>query len=196
MKLPTSDTLKALHKKYAPSERAFELIFTHSVIVKEIAEDIVKKKNLKVNSDLLAVGALIHDIGTYKLINTEGKFDTNEYIMHGILGYEILKDEGYSEVICRFTTNHTGVGITKEEIIKNNLPLPPKDYLAESLEEKLIMYSDKFHSKVPQFNSVASLLEYIKVYGEEKIKKVNELITKFGIPDIEIYAKKYNHPII
>lgn len=31
--------------------------------------------------------------------------------------------------------------------MSQNLPVPPADYLAETAEERLVMYADKFHSK-------------------------------------------------
>ncbi len=31
--------------------------------------------------------------------------------------------------------------------MRQNLPVPPADYLAETPEERLVMYADKFHSK-------------------------------------------------
>lgn len=42
---------------------------------------------------------------------------------------------------------HTGAGLTEKEIIEQNLPLPHRDFLPETLEEKLICYADKFYSK-------------------------------------------------
>lgn len=42
---------------------------------------------------------------------------------------------------------HTGVGLTKEDVLVQGLPLPPADYVAITPEERLVMYADKFHSK-------------------------------------------------
>ncbi len=140
-------------------------------------------------------GALLHDVGTYSLMNTKGEFDESNYIQHGMEGYDLLKKEGFDEIICRFAERHTGVGISKGEIIKENINLPPNNYFAESMEEKLVMYADKFHSKDPQFNSFDTYREHIRRFGEEKVKKFESFRELFGIPDLEPLAEKYNHPI-
>ena len=46
-----------------------------------------------------------------------------------------------------FAKRHTGAGLTKKEIIEQELPLPQQDFLPETTEEKLICYADKFFSK-------------------------------------------------
>jgi len=196
MKLPTNIQIEKLHKKYAPTDRAFNLVFTHSTIVKDIAEQIITKRSLDINSKLVNVGALLHDIGVYSIINIEGELDESNYIQHGIRGYNILKQEGFSENICRFTERHTGVGISQNDVISQNLNIPPKDYTAESLEEKLIMYSDKFHSKNQQFNSFDTYSKYIGRFGKDKVQKFNLLSQLFGTPDLELLARKYKHPIL
>nr|MBC8342886.1 phosphohydrolase [Bacteroidota bacterium] len=45
---------------------------------------------------------------------------------------------------------HTGAGITKENILLNNHPLPSRDMVPISIEEKIICVADKFHSKNPK----------------------------------------------
>lgn len=42
---------------------------------------------------------------------------------------------------------HTGAGLTVEDIISQNLPLPHRDMTPQTLEERLICYADKFYSK-------------------------------------------------
>ena len=48
---------------------------------------------------------------------------------------------------ARVCERHTGAGLTKREIIEQELPLPQQDFLPETTEEKLICYADKFFSK-------------------------------------------------
>lgn len=191
------EQIKELHKKYAPSPKVFDFNFLHCQIVCEIALELVSKNNIQCDTDLVKSGALIHDIGVYKVTDKEGVEDRKNYIRHGIEGYKILKDEGLPEQLCRIAERHTGVGIRKDEIIDRNLPLPPKDYIAETIEEKLVMYADKFHSKNPDnFNSFESYKKFVSRHGEEHVKKFEELGAMFGIPDIEALSKKYNHPIL
>lgn len=177
---PNLDQIKAIHQKHAPSSKVFDLVFTHCQIVLEIAEQLLTSKPQKLDIELVKAGALLNDIGAYKFIDKEGNFDEENYVEHGIIGYEILKSQGFPESLCRIAQLHIGLGITKEDIIKFHLNLPLKDYLAETLEEKLIMYADKFHSKTPQFNSFDSYCVYVKRFGGDKVKKFQELRDLFG----------------
>lgn len=196
MILPSFDDIHSLHRKYALSEKVLDIVWKHSLIIKEIAEEIMAKKQLELGRSLVIAGALIHDIGAYKVINTEGEVDGQNYIRHGVEGFAILKAENYPQALCTITIHHTGVGISKEDVLSQHLPLPPQNYLAETLEEKLIMYADKFHSKTPKFNTFASYAEYVKKYGEDKIEKFEKLAELFGVPDLEPLAEKYHHPLI
>ena len=189
--------IKTLHQKHAPSPEVFESVFSHCQIVCEIAEELISKSDIQCDVELVKSGALIHDIGVYKLTDKEGVEDRKNYIRHGIEGYKILKDEGFPESLCRIAERHTGVGISRDQIFANNLPLPPKDYIAETIEEKLVMYADKFHSKNPDnFNSFESYRTFVRRHGEESVKKFEELAILFGKPDIEAFSRKYNQPII
>lgn len=196
MTLIGREEINKLHKKYAPSKEAYNSIWTHCQIVAEIAEEIASKFD-NVNKELITVGALLHDIGVYKIYSQDKK-DDNIYITHGIEGYKILKDEKLDESICRFAKYHTGVGITKEDIINNNLPLPLADYLPETIEEKIVAYADKFHSKSKSsnFNSPESYSKYIgNKLGKGKSIIFYEMVKEFGIPDLEVLSKKYNQEI-
>lgn len=66
--------------------------------------------------------------------------------MHGYLGAELMRKEGFSE-IARVCERHTGTGLTPEVISERKLPLPMGDYRPQTLEEQLICYADKFYSK-------------------------------------------------
>ncbi|MBI1839180.1 MAG: HD domain-containing protein [Candidatus Colwellbacteria bacterium] len=187
---------KLLHSKYAAGKYALELVFSHCQIVWEIAEQLIYRNKLVLENDLVKDGAFLHDIGAYRFIDEKGAFDEKNYIKHGIEGYKILKEEGLPEELCRMTERHTGVGIAKEQIIKRSLPLPAKDYIAETIEEKLVMYADKFHSKYPRFNSFDSYREYAKRFGEGNQEKFTELANMFGIPDLKLLSEKYHQQIV
>lgn len=196
MKLPTVKTIKKLHFKYAPNKKIFLLVFTHCQIVKDISEQLIKKNNLTINKKLVIAGSLLHDIGVYKLINKEGVVDEINYIRHGVEGHYILSQEGFSEELCLIAERHTGVGISRNDVIKQKLNLPVRDYLALTLEEKIIMYADKFHSKSLHFNSLNTCSSYIKRFGQNKVKKFQSLAQLFGIPNLEPLAKKYHQLIV
>ena len=197
MHIPSELEIQNLHKKFAPSEKAYEKVFIHCEIVAEICNELAKHRN-DINHELAHAGALLHDIGAYRFINAAGDFFNEEkYIQHGIVGYEMLEDEKYDEIICRFAKAHTGVGITKDEIINNALPLPPEDYLAETIEEKLVMYADKFHSKKPIFHRFETYRTKIEKFSDssEKQHYFDELAATFGKPNFEAFARRFAMPI-
>lgn len=196
MKLPTLEEMNLLHKKYAPTLQAFERVWKHSHIVRRIALQVADNR-YSTDRELIKTGALLHDIGVYKLYHN-GKIDEINYIKHGILGYELLKEEGFDESVCRFAMLHTGVGITKEDIQNNNLPLPVRDYVAETDEERIVMYADKFHSKSEPstFNSTEWYKKHLaEKLGQEKLKLFEELVNEYGEPELEGLVTRYGHPL-
>lgn len=191
---PSDDEIVALHKKHATSSDAFERIYGHSVIVRDIALDLIKSNALKVDTRLVEAGALLHDIGTYGLYKN-GTFDKQNYVTHGIRGHQIMREEGYPERLARIASHHTGMGLTKAGIIQENLPLPEQDYLAETIEERLVMYADKFHSKTPKFNTPETYMAFSQRFGKEVGQKFQEMMDEFGLPDLNYYSTKYGDPI-
>jgi uncharacterized protein len=198
MQLPTTDEIEALHKKYATNDEMFQWVYVHCQAVWSIAEQLIDRNNLQVNVDLVRVGCLLHDIGVYPLFDDFDKLrDGEHYITHGIRGDEILQSEGLGEVIRRFASHHTEVSLTKEAIETAGLPLPHQDFLAETPEERLVMYADKFHSKQnpPCFNSYEWYKKFVGKFGDDRPTKFEKLGQEFGIPDIEKLAKQYGHAI-
>ncbi len=196
MKLPTPDDIHTLHKKYAPNQDALDSVWNHCDIVRCISLQIANNYH-STNHALLEAGALLHDIGVYKLYHN-GVLDESKYITHGLLGYELLKSEGFDEEVCRFALLHTGVGITKDDVEKLNLPLPARDYIAETDEEKILMYADNFHSKTtpPTFNSAAWYGEHLRSkLGEERAKQFETLVREFGEPNLKPLVSRYGYGI-
>lgn len=136
MNLPTLQQIERLHRKQAKSDAAYSLVFTHCTIVAEIAEQIIKTRSLAIDPTFIRLASLVHDIGAYTFIAEDGTIDKTHYIRHGIVGAEVLKEEGYDKVFCRIAERHTGVGLYKEDILNDKLPLPLNDYVAETLERE------------------------------------------------------------
>jgi len=123
---------------------------------------------------------LIHDIGCYDHYKDK---ENVPYILHGVIGYEILKKEGFEEEIARITMIHLGVGLVKENIIKNNLPFEAKDYIPITLEEELIAYADNFHSKAgPRFLSFEEARERLVGLWSDSPIIFDRFKKKFGEP--------------
>jgi uncharacterized protein len=200
MRIPTDDEILGLHEKHAPTAEAFDLVYTHCVIVCGIAEQLHSRLGAgqQIDIDLARAGALLHDVGVYRLYDDAGNLDGGNYIRHGILGYELLQQEGLPEAICRFASHHTGVGITRDDVIVERLPLPPADYLAETGEERLVMYADKFHSKTtpPVLLTAPAYAARVRRFGLEKVAAFQAMRAAFGEPDLEPFTAAYGHRII
>lgn len=123
-----------LLRKYASDERSFKAVLAHSKKVQEIALRIAKNVR-DVDVDFIKIASLLHDIGSFKCPRTDR-------IKHGIAGAEILRKEGF-ERYARVAENHLGVGTTKEDIIKNKLDIPVRNYIPKTKEEKIICWADK-----------------------------------------------------
>lgn len=193
MNYPSLDEAKSIHRKYAPSETAYELVFTHSQIVWDIAKQLIDDSKADIDSIFMQAACLLHDIGAYRMYMSNGELDHKNYIQHGIRGYELLKEEGFDERLCRIASHHTGVGLTKEQIAKASLPLPDQDFMAECVEERLVMYADKFHTKSspPRFMTINSYREFTRKFDEQNAARFNKLVAEFGEPDIGLLATKY-----
>jgi len=103
-------------------------VIRHSRAVRNIAIKIAKKANADVN--LVEAGALLHDIGRSK---------THD-ISHAIEGVKIAKELGLPETITNIIKRHIGAGLKSDEA--KQLGLPAKDYIPETLEEKIVCHAD------------------------------------------------------
>lgn len=196
--LPSVQEIEALHHKYASNQAMFEWVYVHCQAVWSVAEQLIDQNNIPVDRDLVQVGCLLHDIGVYTLFDDVGKLHQGkQYITHGIRGSEILSNEGFNETIQRFASNHTGVGLRKTDIVEHHLPLPPQDFLAETIEERLVMYADKFHSKEEPlcFNSYEWYKKFAEKFGQDKVVAFEDLAAEFGIPDVEKLADQHDQAV-
>lgn len=197
MELPTDEEIRALHEKYAPSREAFELVYTHCEIVWRIAEQLLRRSPLGLDADLVRAGSLLHDIGVYRLYDGDGRLSHRDYVRHGVLGHDLLSGAGFAPVICRFCSCHTGMGLSRDDVLRQGLPLPVADYLAESGEEKLVMYADKFHSKTtpPRFNSAGFSVAQLRRFGSDKVAAFELMRKSFRTPDLAPLVAVYGHTV-
>ncbi|BCJ48279.1 hypothetical protein GCM10010168_26390 [Actinoplanes ianthinogenes] len=197
MWIPSDQDIRALHERVAPTPEAFELVWTHCEIVCRIAEQLLDRLGAGLNADLVRAGCLLHDIGVYRLYGRDGVLDYPNYIRHGVLGHELLEAEGFPEVLCRFCSCHTGVGVTRADVLDQGLPIPPGDYVAKTGEEELVMYADKFHSKKhpPVFVSAATYTVSVSRFGPDKAARFTEMVAAYGEPDLALLSAEYGHTI-
>ena len=137
-----------IDKYYPVGTKCRGIFLQHSRQVADKALEIARRCNLDIPLDIVETAAMLHDIGIFLTnapdIDCHG---SEHYICHGILGAELLRKEGFDEEIARVAERHTGAGLTIDDIDRQQLPLPRKDYLPETMLEKLICYADKFFSK-------------------------------------------------
>lgn len=200
MRVPADEEILALHEKHAPTRAALDVVYTHCQIVCAIAEQILAAGSGKIGPldvGLVRAGCLLHDIGVYKLYDDTGRLDEASYIWHGVLGHELLAAAGFPEGVCRFASCHTGVGITREDVVRQGLPLPAADYVAQTPEELVVMYADKFHSKSdpPKFLTPEAYAASVRRFGEEKVTAFKSMQAHLGDPDLEPLSAAYGHPI-
>ncbi|MGK5639425.1 HD domain-containing protein [Streptomyces sp. URMC 126] len=194
--LPSVDDIRALHEKYAPTPEAFDLVYTHCRVVAELAEGLRAGAAPEADAEWVRAGALLHDIGAYELFDADGGLRLGEYIRHGVIGHGILRREGFPERLCRFCSCHIGVGVTRDDIRRQGLPLPEADYVASTLEEQLVMYADKFHTKSdpPAFLSADTYAAGLaRLFGSGKADAFQALRDRFGEPDLDGPAARYGH---
>jgi uncharacterized protein len=166
------DPYKLIEKFYPKDTDIYFILKIHSEQVRDKALEIAEKHpELKLDMQFLSEASLLHDIGIFMCdaprIHCNG---THQYIEHGYLGAELLRAEGLPRhaLVCE---RHTGTGLTKQMIIKNNLALPHKDFFPQSLEEQVICYADKYFSKtkLAEPHTVEKIHKELARYGEYQV---------------------------
>ncbi len=140
--------LNLIHKYYAGQPELEQILLKHSEdVAQRVLEIAEAHPEFHLDRQFLYEAAMLHDIGIL-YVDAPGIccHGTKPYICHGMLGAELLRNEELP-AHARVAERHTGTGLTKEEILRQSLPLPPRDFVPETLEEKIICYADKFFSK-------------------------------------------------
>ncbi len=166
----------ALLKKYAPDERVHRIMLSHSKAVQKLAMEWarkIKKNGYRVDLEFVSTAALLHDIGRYKYPP-----GAKEAIRHGIEGGKMLRKEGYPKH-AKLIENHIGAGITKSDIKGQGLPLPMKDYIPKTIEEKIVSCADCLISggkRVPISEEVRRFMSELgESYGKRVLKLYKEI---------------------
>lgn len=160
--------LDIISKYYKADCEAKHILVTHSRSVADKALAIARNHpEMHLNLTFVEEASMLHDIGIYLCnapdIDCHGEA---EYICHGYLGAELMRSEGFPRH-ARVCERHTGTGISLAMIEEGNLPLPHRDFMAETLEEQLICFADKFYSKT-------------SLEKEKPIEKVKKSLSKYG----------------
>lgn len=142
------DYQSIIDKYYADDNQLRHILLTHSRAVADFALRVADRHpELHIDRQFVEEAAMLHDIGIFRCdapgICCHG---TEPYICHGRIGALLLREEGYPRH-ARVCERHTGAGLTLDDIVTQQLPLPRQSFLPETIEERLICYADKFFSK-------------------------------------------------
>lgn len=164
-----------LIKKYYPEDNALrQLLLLHSRQVADRCLQIVTKhKELPVDRQFLEEAAMLHDIGVFRCHAPSILCVGSEpYIRHGLIGAELLRAEGLPRH-ARVAERHTGTGLTREQIERQQLPLPLQDFVPETIEEQIVCYADKFYSKSSpdRVRTVLETAQSLEKFGREGVAK-------------------------
>lgn len=176
------NTISIIDKYYGDNGPLRELLITHSRLVTEKALRMAEAHpELHIDTEFISEAGMLHDIGIFLTdapgIHCHGK---EPYLCHGVLGAELMRKEGFSRH-ARVCERHTGAGLTCEEIIKRNLPLPHRDFLPETTEEQIICFADKFFSKTrpTEEKTLEATRRSIARFGEDGAQRFEAWVEKF-----------------
>jgi len=162
-----------IDKYYIDFKKAKNILITHGKLVCDKALLISQNKpELKIDEYFIEQASMLHDIGIFLTNAPEiGCYGSFPYICHGYLGRELLEKEKM-EKAALVAERHTGTGLSMNDIICQNLPLPHRDMLPLSIEEQLICFADKFFSKKKELSkekTVSEIRKKMRKHGEEQL---------------------------
>jgi len=175
-----------IQKYYTKGSLSYEILVVHSEVVTTKALAFADGvAYLQPDVRFVREAAMLHDIGIFLTDARKiGCTGAAPYIMHGPLGRELLEKEGLPRhaLVC---DRHTGVGISKSEIVEKKLSLPERDMLPVTLEEKIICFADCFYGKDPRNltkeKSIVEVEKSIARFGAEHLERLNGLRKLFNV---------------
>ncbi|MFH1721466.1 MAG: TIGR00295 family protein [Candidatus Altiarchaeota archaeon] len=144
-------------------------VIEHSMAVSALAVEMgqkIRANGYGLDIEFLEVAALLHDIGRSR---THG-------VGHGIEGAKILHEYPFYAQVCE---SHLGAGIKANEA--ESAGLPRRDFIPETLEEKIIAHADNLVVGDKRITIEESMEKMIKRLGKghpalNRIKKLNSEI--------------------
>lgn len=149
-----------MNEKLPSREQTLELlesicsgkVVDHCKAVADLAletAEILMEKGLKIDCDLVEIGALLHDIGRSK----------THKVNHALVGSEIAKAADLPDSVVSIIKRHVGGGITTNEA--ERLGWPKDVYIPNTLEEKIVSYADKLIENA-KYTSIETIVEKLK----------------------------------
>lgn len=176
------DYTSIIERYYGHDTDASRLLIMHSRQVADRALLIARNKpELNIDTQFVYEAAMLHDIGIFGTDAPEiFCYGKEPYIKHGVLGSELLTSLGLPRhaLVCE---RHTGAGLSLIDIREQGLPLPLRDMLPLSIEEKLVCYADKFYSKShpDRETTYEQAHKKLRKYGDATVVRFEELHNLF-----------------
>lgn len=182
------DYKSILMRYYTEGDPLYCLLTAHSRQVALLARQLCHRltdSGTPVDTEFVVEAAMLHDIGIVRTIAPSIHcHGTEPYICHGIIGRQMLDGLGLFRhaLVCE---RHTGAGLTAQEIAEQGLPLPHRDMLPLSLEEKAVCYADKFYSKsrIAPAKPIGDVRRQLAKFGSGTIERFDQMAEIFGEPD-------------
>ena len=169
--------MRIIDRYYSDNPPLRELLILHSRLVADKALKVASMHpELNLDCAFIEESSMLHDIGIFLTdaapIHCFGRY---HYLCHGYLGADLLREEGLPHHAL-VAERHTGTGLTLKQIIDRNLPVPHRDMVPVSMEEKVVCFADKFFSKT-------------RPKEEKTVEQAERSIAKFGDEGVLIFRE-------
>lgn len=172
--------MRVIDKYYSDNPPLKDLLILHSRLVADKALKVAAvHPELNLDTQFIEEAAMLHDIGIFLTdaapIHCFGRY---HYVCHGYLGAELLRGEGLPRHAL-VAERHTGTGLTLKQILERDLPVPHRDMIPLSSEEKVICFVDKFFSKT-------------RPAQEKTVEQAESSLVKFGQEEVLVFKEWCN----
>jgi len=138
-----------------------EAVIAHCEAVCRAALSIGRRCGARIS--LVEAGSMLHDLGRCK----------THSIRHAVEGAAIASELGLPDEIVSIIERHIGAGLTKPEAV--SLGLPAKDYLPETLEEKVVAQADNLVNGIHRVSVRKAVVNLARQGLNEAAKRTIEL---------------------
>ena len=179
------DYFAVIHRFIPPDSQFYRIYVPHVACVTQKALRIADRLGLDAEQKrFIEEAAMLHDIGVVRVDAPElGCHGDLPYYVHIVEGGRILRSIGLSRH-ARVAERHIGVGLEARDIEAQSLPLPDRDFIAETLEEQLISWADLFFGKHPDQlwieRSIAEVRSKVVDYGDRHVETFDRWLARFG----------------
>lgn len=142
----------------------------HSKKVSDKAVEIARRIGGELSMELVARGALFHDLGKAKTHDMD----------HGKIGAEIGRELGLPKELTDIMEKHIRGGLTEPEAKELNLPV--KDYTLRKLEERIVIYADRLVDIIT--DGIVQISN--EKEAEDRFEEILKTIPKYGKNEITL----------